>query len=141
MTTLSDQIESTRERFAREQQRLVLGTTKAGKALSKAARDEAKSWQSFVITEQRRVSEAVASSIALMRSKSGIERAALRVADRTLLDLHREVSARLSRIDRELAADVAEDATPSGAVATLPVVASPAAKSSRPRARRPSRKN
>jgi hypothetical protein len=136
MTTLADQIESTRERFTREQQRLVLGTARAGKALSRAARDEARSWQSFVTTEQRRVSEAVASSIALVRSKSGLERAALRVADKTLSDLHDEVTRRLSRIDRELAADASDVPT---TTSTTVVTREP--KSSRPRARRPSRKN
>lgn len=110
------QIESTRQRIVREQQRLIVGTTRAKNTLLRAARDEARSWQSYVTEEQRRAREAVAASVALVRSKSGLERALLRAADRALTDAHASVKARLGRIDRELTAD----ATPAVEVVSAP---------------------
>lgn len=143
MTSLSSQIESTRERLSREQKRLVVGTERATQALRRAAREEAASWQLYVTTEQRRVSEALSASVALLRSRAGIERVVLRAADRALADAHTQVKQRLSRIDRELTAD----ATPVESIAVVgAVVASVAAvpksepSERRVRARRPTKK-
>ncbi len=142
MTSLSSQIESTKERLTREQKRLLLGTERARKALRLAVREEAASWQLYVTTEQRRVSEALSASVALLRSqvgsRAGVERVVLRAADRALADAHTQVKQRLSRIDRELTAD----ATP---IESIAVVESTAGQKSEPsekrvRARRPTKK-
>lgn len=146
MTSLSSQIESTKERLTREQKRLLLGTERARKALRLAVREEAASWQLYVTTEQRRVSEALSASVALLRSqvgsRAGVERVVLRAADRALADAHTQVKQRLSRIDRELTAD----ATPVESIAdSISVVESTAGQKSEPsekrvRARRPTKK-
>jgi hypothetical protein len=146
MTSLSSQIESTKERLTREQKRLLLGTERARKALRLAVREEAASWQLYVTTEQRRVSEALSASVALLRSqvgsRAGVERVVLRAADRALADAHTQVKQRLSRIDRELTAD----ATPVESIAdSIAVVESTAGQKSEPsekrvRARRPTKK-
>jgi hypothetical protein len=146
MTSLSSQIESTRERLTREQTLLLLGTERARKALRLAAREEAASWQLYVTTEQRRVSEALSASVALLRSRAGIERVVLRAADRALADAHSQVKQRLSRIDRELTAD----ATPVDSIAVVGAVVGAVASvdggpksepsEKRVRARRPTKK-
>lgn len=144
MTSLSEQLESTRERITKEQKRLVVGAERTRRALSRAAREEAASWQLYVSTERRRVTEAASASLALLRSRTGIERAVLRAADRTLLDVHAQVKQRLSRIDRELTADampsiVVTAPEPTPDLPASEPVAEPAEK--RVRARRPSRKS
>ncbi len=60
--------------------------------------DEAGAWQRFATEKQTDAERALAA----VRSRTGIERAMLRVAERTLADAHATVRARLGRLDREL---------------------------------------
>lgn len=117
MTTLFEQIDATKDRLVREQHRLVLGTERTRRALVRAVRDEAASWQRFASEKHA----AAADALVELRSRTGLERAMLRATERTLEGAHARVRARLARLDRELAAD----ATP----------ASPAPAEAKPRAR------
>lgn len=98
MTTLRERLDATRERLVHERQRLVVGGERTRRALVRALRDEAGAWQRFATEKQTDASRALAA----VRSRTGIERAMLRVAERTLADAHATVRARLGRLDREL---------------------------------------
>jgi hypothetical protein len=101
MTTLYEQIDATRDRILREGQRLSASRERAQRALVRALRDEAASWQRFADEKQKAAEAAVLE----LQSRTGIERAVLRMAERSLSDAHVRVRARLGRLDRELAAD------------------------------------
>lgn len=98
MTTLRERLDATRERLVHERQRLVVGGERTRRALVRALRDEAGAWQRFATEKQTDAERALAA----VRSRTGIERAMLRVAERTLADAHATVRARLGRLDREL---------------------------------------